>query len=377
MSSDMSSGVRVAVVGGGQLGRMLGLAGIPLGMSFRFLDPDPACPASAVGEVVTGKFDDRAALERLVAGCDLATYEFENVPASVAEFLAAELPTRPGPRSLAIAQDRVLEKRFFAECGVPVQEFAAIDGPADLDAAAARVGFPAMLKTRRMGYDGKGQRRVASLAEAKAAFASLGGVPCILEAFVPFVREASAIVVRSEREAVAYGPVENEHVGGILRQSRIRADGRPEATLRHAHAIAGRLGHVGALAVEFFVLADGTTVANEMAPRVHNSGHWTIEGAVTSQFENHLRAIAGLPLGDASPRGAVGMVNLIGAEPAPETLLSLPGVHLHRYGKTPRTGRKLGHATIVAASDAELEPRLAGLRRLVDAARPEAAALPS
>jgi 5-(carboxyamino)imidazole ribonucleotide synthase len=368
--------VRIAVVGGGQLGRMLGLAGIPLGMSFRFLDPDPACPASAVGEVVAGRFDDRDALGRLVAGCDVATYEFENVPASVAEFLAGELPTRPGPRSLAIAQDRVLEKRFFAECGVPVQEFAAIDGPADLDAAAGRVGFPAMLKTRRMGYDGKGQRRVAGLAEAKAAFTALGGVPCILEAFVPFTREASAIVVRSNREAVAYGPVENEHVGGILRQSRTRAGGLPEATLRHAHAVAERLGHVGTLAVEFFVLADGGVVANEMAPRVHNSGHWTIEGATASQFENHLRAIAGLPLGETSPRGSAGMVNIIGAEPDAADVLRLDGVHLHRYGKAPRPGRKLGHATIVAANDAELDVRLAELRRLVDAARPEAAALP-
>jgi len=371
--------VKIAVVGGGQLGRMLGLAGIPLGCSFRFLDPDPGCPAAAVGETVAGRFDDADALARLVAGCDLATYEFENVPAATAEFLAGRLPTRPGPRSLAIAQDRVAEKRFFAECGVPVQAFAAIDAAGDLDAAAGAVGFPALLKTRRMGYDGKGQRRVGNLAEARAAFADLGGVPCILEAFVPFVREASVIVTRSPRGMATYGPIENEHVGGILRQSRTRDEPFALAAVGHARAIAERLEHVGTLAVEFFVLGDGpdaAVIANEMAPRVHNSGHGTIEGAVTSQFENHLRAIAGLPLGDPAPRGAYGMVNLLGVEPPAEALLALRGVHLHRYGKSPRAGRKLGHATIVAAHDAELDLRLAELRRLVEAARPEAMARP-
>jgi 5-(carboxyamino)imidazole ribonucleotide synthase len=369
----------IAVVGGGQLGRMLGLAALPLGFHVRFLDPGDDCPASVVGEVVCGAFDDPASLDRLVVGAACATYEFENVPAASARRLEAHTRLAPSSRSLDIAQDRISEKTFFASCGVPVQRFHAVSTSEDLRAAVATVGVPALLKTRRLGYDGKGQVVVRSAEAAALAWESLGRVPCIYEAFVPFVREVSVVATRGPRGTFTAHPlVRNEHREGILRVSVAPDPDASDALRRtaeaHVRRIAESLDHVGTLAVEFFVVreddADGEErlVANEMAPRVHNSGHWTIEGAVTSQFENHIRAVVGLPLGDAGMRGghaAAAMVNLIGTVPPIEDILAIPGAKLHLYGKSPKPGRKLGHITVTAPDHDELAPLVDRLRELV------------
>lgn len=361
--------MRVAVIGGGQLGRMLGLAGLPLGMSFRFLDPSADAPARVTGELVQGAYDDPAALASLIAGADAVTYEFENVPAAAAAFVENHASLAPGSRSLAIAQDRIAEKDFFHACGVRVQPYRSVATAEELASAIAAVGIPAMLKTRRLGYDGKGQAVIRSEAAAIAAWESLGCVPCIYEAFVPFRGEVSVVATRTAGGAfAAYAPVRNEHVGGILRQSVAPDPELSPAFVRQAHAqtraIAEALGHVGTLAVEYFLTDDGL-VANEMAPRVHNSGHWTIEGATTSQFENHLRAVTGLPLGDPGLRGAAAMVNLIGAVPPLGELLRIPGAHVHLYGKNPKPGRKLGHVTLTASDHEELDPKVERTRSLI------------
>ncbi len=342
----------IGVVGGGQLGRMLALAGIPLGHRFRFLDPDPACPAAAVGEVVVGAYDDAAAVERFAAGLEAATFEFENVAAATIERLAARVPVAPGARSLAIAQDRIEEKAFFRACGIPVQAHEAVDSEPALAAACGRVGFPGVLKTRRLGYDGKGQFVVRSPRDVPEAWRAVGGAPCIYEAFVDFTHELSVIAVRGrDGQVVTYPLNQNVHRAGILRTTVAPAPCADAATVAaaHAHVRAAleALGHVGALAVEFFLTRDGL-VANEMAPRVHNTGHWTIDGAVTSQFENHVRAVAGQPLGAADARGPSAMVNVIGRMPAVDELLAVPGAKLHDYGKAPRRARKLAHVNVCA-----------------------------
>lgn len=359
----------IGVVGGGQLGRMIALAGIPLGMRFRFLEPAEECPAAAVGEILCGAYDDESALASLIAGAAGATYEFENVPASAAHFLEGHTRLAPSSRSLAVAQDRIAEKDFFRECGVPVQAYRAVSNPQELAEALATVGVPGVLKTRRLGYDGKGQAVIRDATTAPAAWDSLGRVPCIYEAFVPFTREVSVVATRARSGAFEAHPLtRNVHREGILRVS-VAPDPESSHDLRraaeaHVRAIAERLNHVGTLAVEFFVTKDGL-VANEMAPRVHNSGHWTIEGAVTSQFENHVRAVAGLPLGSGDVRGAAAMVNLIGTVPPIDELLDVPGAHVHLYGKEPKPGRKLGHVTVVAKDHDELMPCVERLLELV------------
>lgn len=351
----------IAVLGGGQLGRMLAIAGHSLGFRFRFLDPDPGACAGQVGELVVGAYDDPEALRQLIEGASAVTYEFENVPARAAAWLeangpAAGLPLSPSSRSLEIAQDRLLEKQFFAAHGIAVQPFADVAQPEDLDGAAATVGFPAMLKTRRFGYDGKGQCRVDSAAALRPAWASLGWQPCILEAYVPFEREVSIVAVRGRDGQIRSWPVtRNEHRRGILWRSDV-ADEHPsvaQAAQRAIESVMTGLGHVGVLAIEFFVRG-GSLIANEMAPRVHNSGHWTMDGAVTCQFENHLRAVAGLPLGAVEALGPATMFNLIGGRPALEELLGVPGAKVHLYGKEPRDGRKLGHVNLLNAGPAEL-----------------------
>ncbi|MBL9120378.1 MAG: 5-(carboxyamino)imidazole ribonucleotide synthase [Phycisphaerae bacterium] len=358
----------IGVVGGGQLGRMIALAGIPLGYRFRFLDPSTDCPAAAVGEVLCGAYDDEVALGRLTEGAMAATYEFENVPARAARYLDRHTRLAPPAHSLAVAQDRIAEKDFFRECGVPVQKYRAVGTEEELDAAIRDVGVPGVLKTRRLGYDGKGQVVIREGSSAAAAWASLAHVPCIYEAFVPFEREVSIVATRGRGGSfVAHPLIRNVHREGILRVS-IAPDPDANHALRRAaegyvRAIAEQLNHVGTLAVEFFVTREGL-VANEMAPRVHNSGHWTIEGAVTSQFENHVRAVAGLPLGSADVRGAAAMVNLIGTVPDVHELLDVPGAHVHLYGKEPKPGRKLGHVTVVARDHDELMPCVERLREL-------------
>ncbi len=320
----------VGCLGGGQLGRMLALAGIPLGLQFRFLDPSPDACAGEVGELLVGAFDDEALLDRLADGAAAVTYEFENVPVAAAR----RVGTVPGSSALEEGQDRLREKELFRRLGIPTARFGTLEG----------TGLPAIVKGRRLGYDGKGQR-VIRVAEPLAADE-------LAEELIPFSRELSLVAVRARDGAVAFYPlVENVHRDGILRVSRVPALGAAEDVAQsYARRLLEELDYVGVLALELFEV-DGPLLANEFAPRVHNSGHWTIDGAVTSQFENHLRAILGLPLGSTDALGACAMVNLVGTIPPLERLLALPGAHVHLYGKQPRASRKVGHVTFVDASE--------------------------
>lgn len=360
--------MRVGVLGGGQLGRMLGLAGIPLGMTFRFLDPADACPAAAVGQVIKAAFSDAEALEQLATWADVVTYEFENVPISAAAHVAARTPVWPPTEALLASQDRLAEKKFFRGLGIRTAPFEAVESPTDILHAARRLGFPCVLKTRRMGYDGKGQCLLRSEADVLTVFDAVGGVPLILEGFIQFSREVSTLAVRSQSGDMGWWPMsENVHRHGILRTSVAPARATPSLEIessRHMKVIMETLGYVGVLTVEWFVTVEGL-VANEMAPRVHNSGHLTIEGSETSQFENHVRAVAGLPLGSCAPHGWSAMVNIVGTEPSPAVVLGQPGVHLHRYDKEPRPGRKLGHVTLRVDDEATRDRRLSDLLRII------------
>jgi 5-(carboxyamino)imidazole ribonucleotide synthase len=362
------TGPLVAVLGAGQLGRMLALAGYPLGLRFRFLDPAPDAPAGQLAEHLAAPYEDPAALDRLAQGAAVVTYEFENVPVATARALAAHVPVLPPPRALEVAQDRLSEKTLFRELDIPTAPFAPVATRAQLDAAVARIGLPAVLKTRRMGYDGKGQAVLRTPDDAARAWQDLGGVPLLLEGFVDFTRELSILAVRGRDGAIAAYPlVENHHRAGILRLSRAPAPGLAPGLQARAEGYAARvlaaLDYAGVLAIEWFERG-GALLANEMAPRVHNSGHWTIEGAQTSQFENHLRAVLGLPLGGTAAHGHSAMINLIGALPERADVLAVPGAHLHAYGKAPRAGRKLGHVTLCARDERSLAERLARVQSL-------------
>ena len=352
----------VAIVGGGQLGRMLALAGIPLGHRFRVLDPSPDPPAARVSEHVAGAYDDPSALDQLVDGADVVTYEFENVPVEAVRTLEPRLPVYPPPAALEATQDRVTEKRMLGELGIPTAPFADFDDPASLARARRTVGVPdVVLKTRRFGYDGKGQSVLRAGGDEDAAWRRLAsGGGYVLEGLVPFRRELSIVAVRDTSGRTACYPLtENVHRDGILRSSRAPADVPPQlaSTARsYAVRLLDRLDYVGVLAIELFDSDDGV-LANEVAPRVHNSGHWTIEGAETSQFENHVRAVTGMPIGPIEPVGHSGMVNLIGSLPDPNDVAAIPGAHLHVYGKEPRPDRKLGHVTVRSA-DAERRDEL-------------------
>jgi len=370
--TDAFRATRIGILGAGQLGRMLALAGYPLGLEFLFLDPAEEPCAGPLGEVIRADYLDTAALDAFCARVDVATYEFENVPVAAAEYVAQRLPLRPGTAALATGQDRISEKQRFESLSIPVPPHAAIDTRADLDSAIAQLGLPAVLKTRRMGYDGKGQAVLRSAADVDVAWARLG-VPAeaaganaeaanlpetanlILEAFVPFDRELSCLTVRGVNGDLAFYPViENVHRSGILHSARPQpADPLQTLAEDYCRRVVEHFDYVGVMAFEFFVVGE-RLLANEIAPRVHNSGHWSIEGAECSQFENHLRAIAGLPLGSTALRGHSLMLNCIGAEPEPATVLQIPGAHLHRYGKSPKPLRKIGHVTLTAASAAEL-----------------------
>jgi 5-(carboxyamino)imidazole ribonucleotide synthase len=343
--------MRIGIIGAGQLGRMLALAGYPLALQFRFLDTAADSPGGQVAPIVLGAFDDPRSLARLATDVDLVTYEFENVPVAALERVASRRPVWPPVDALRVSQDRLLEKTLFADLDIPTPPFRAVDSRAELEAAARELGLPCVLKTRRLGYDGKGQFVLKRRADVARAWEALGGVPLILEGFVRFEREASIVAVRSTRGETRFYPVvENEHRAGILHRTLapLRGGARLQRLAeRHATRLLDHFGYAGVLTIEFFVV-DGRLVANEMAPRVHNSGHWTIEGAATSQFENHLRAVLGLPLGATDALGHAGMINCIGRMPDRDAVLALPGVHLHDYGKAPRPGRKLGHATVVA-----------------------------
>ncbi|WEX76986.1 5-(carboxyamino)imidazole ribonucleotide synthase [Sinorhizobium numidicum] len=343
----------IGIIGGGQLGRMLAMAAARLNFRTVILEPQPDCPAAQVANAqIVAAYDDQRALDELATVSDLITYEFENVPVSAAVRLAASRPVYPPPKALEVAQDRLVEKRFINDCGIATARFHAVDSQADLEAAFADFGGMGVLKTRRLGYDGKGQRVFRSAEDdPSGAFIALGQVPLILESFVPFEREISIIAARaSDGSTACFDPGENVHRNGILHISTVPASvgsSTADAARAAATAILGALGYVGVIGVEFFVLADGSLVANEIAPRVHNSGHWTEAACVVSQFEQHIRAIAGLPLGDPSRHSDCMMQNLVGDEiddvPA---LLAERNVLVHLYGKTEaRAGRKMGHFT--------------------------------
>jgi 5-(carboxyamino)imidazole ribonucleotide synthase len=320
----------VACIGGGQLGRMLGLAGLPLGLRFRFLDPSPDACAGEVGDLVVGGYDDVDALVGLADGADIVTYEFENVPVEAARRVGAV----PGPRALEQGQDRLREKELFRSLGIPTARFGTL----------AETGLPALVKSRRLGYDGKGQRRLDVAGEIDDGE--------IAEELVAFDRELSIVGVRGGAGETRFWPVgENVHRDGILRLTRSPAVDAPQAEAEAiSTALLDALDYVGVLAVELFEV-EGRLLANELAPRVHNTGHWTIDGAATSQFENHVRAVLGWPLGSTEALGEAVMVNLVGAVPPLERLLAVPGAHVHLYGKQSRPGRKLGHVTLVDADE--------------------------
>jgi len=355
----------IGILGGGQLGYMLALAGYPLGLHFRFLDPSPEAPVGRIANRVTSDFNDKQALEKFSHGLEVVTYEFENVPVAAAKFLAERLPVYPPAAALEEAQERLREKRLFRKLDIPTTEFAEIAKHGDLDAAVKQVGLPAMLKTCRMGYDGKGQWLLRTAEDVEKARAELPDVPLILEKFVPFTRELSILGVRGRGGDIAfYSLIENHHRGGILRLSLAPAPNLAASMQQEAEHAAWKvleaLEYVGVLCIEFFEIG-GQLLANEMAPRVHNSGHWTIEGAVTSQFENHLRAILGMPLGSTATVGVSAMINLIGEFPESAEVLSVSNAHLHLYGKEPRAGRKLGHVTVRADQFEKLQQRLNAL----------------
>ncbi len=359
----------IGVLGGGQLGRMLALAGLPLGLQFRFLDPSPAAPAARLGELVCGDFQDPGLLPRFVEGLDLVTYEFENVPMSTAQWLAKRAPVYPPAEALEASQDRIKEKTLFQSLEIPTPAFAAVSSRAELNDACAQIGLPVVLKTCRFGYDGKGQRIAESEEDVEAAWLALRGVPLIVEKRVEFTRELSMLAVRSTTGEMAFYPlVENQHRRGILRLSRAPALDVPDSCRDQAEDYARRLllhlNYVGVLAIEFFQVGD-KLLANEMAPRVHNSGHWTIEGARTSQFANHLRAILGWPLGETGMLGHACMVNIIGVIPPVEAVLAVPGTALHLYDKAPMTDRKLGHITVVHQERAQVDACLERLQAIV------------
>ena len=355
----------VGILGGGQLARMLALSGAPLGLRFLVMDSSPEACAAQFAPMVVGDYRDESALAEFASRIDVATFDFENVPAESARWLSERVPVFPSPRALATAQDRLAEKTQFVELGIPVPDFAPVSTRAELDAAAARIGTPCVLTTRRLGYDGKGQIRLRRAGDVEAAWDALGAqapkVGLILEAFVPFERELSVVAVRGRDGDFRTWPLtENWHVDGVLSASLAPAAVGPALEAKataHARALAEALDYVGVFALELFCL-DGELLANELAPRVHNSGHWTIEGSETSQFQNHLRAVLGLPLGDTRMVGRACMLNWIGAMPDPAPILREAGGHWHDYGKAPRAGRKVGHATLRADADGELADAL-------------------
>ncbi len=356
----------VGILGGGQLARMLILAGTPLGVRFQVLDRCADACAGALAPLNVADWQDRDALQRLARAVDVVTFDFENVPAAATAVIATSAPVFPQPNALAIAQDRLAEKALFAEIGLATPAFSAVSSRAELDTALQKVGVPAILKTRRLGYDGKGQFRLYSLADADRAWAALSSqaveYELILEALVAFESEISVLAVRGrDGEFRAWPVTRNWHTEGILSVSLAPAPGLSAeleaAAVEHARTLAERLEYVGVLALELF-LDQGCLLGNEMAPRVHNSGHWSIDGAHCSQFENHLRAVLGLPLGDTGQSGHACMLNWIGSLPDMATFLRTTDAHWHEYGKSPRAGRKVGHATICASDQASLRTRL-------------------
>ncbi|KUP01521.1 5-(carboxyamino)imidazole ribonucleotide synthase [Stenotrophomonas maltophilia] len=343
----------VGILGGGQLARMMVLAGAPLGLRFELYDPAADACSGPLAPLTVGAFDDRQALADFAAKVDVVTFDFENVPADSAQFLADRVPVYPPPAALAVAQDRLSEKTLFQQLGIPLPAFADIRSRDELAAKAAEFGLPCILKTRRLGYDGKGQFRLRSKADIDAAWDALGAqverTGLILEGFVAFQREVSVVAVRGRDGSFDAWPITgNWHVDGVLSASvapAVLSAAEQQAAIGYARRVAEHLQYVGVFALELFC-RDGELLANEMAPRVHNSGHWTIEGSETSQFENHLRAVLGLPLGSTRMLGHACMLNWLGRMPDPLPVLAQASGHWHDYGKESREGRKVGHATL-------------------------------
>ncbi|MFG0245214.1 MAG: 5-(carboxyamino)imidazole ribonucleotide synthase [Phycisphaerales bacterium JB052] len=373
MSQPLVPVERVGIIGGGQLAQMLAQSVQPLGVRCTVLDPNDSCCANSVCEQIVGEYDDPDALRRLADCSEVVTYEFENVPATAAEIIRAICPIHPNPDALGYAQDRHLERGMFSELGIAIPNYRAIDDVDSLQEALSELGTPAILKARTLGYDGKGQVLINDAGNAAEAFETIGSVRAILDQFVEFARELSIVATRSVEGDIVYYPLsENVHRGGILRVSKAPARDVSDALTQQARNAAKRVlerfDYVGTLAVEFFQIGSGddaTLVANEIAPRVHNTGHWTIEGAQTSQFENHMRAVMGMKLGSAEPIGCSAMVNIIGDEPRPGALESMPEAHVHMYGKAPRAGRKIGHVTLNAPSEEELDALLERFTRVI------------
>ncbi len=351
----------IGVLGAGQLGRMLALAGYPLGMRFRFFDPASDAPAGLLADHLALGYADESALTQFASGLGVVTYEFENVPVETARYLEKFVPVYPPPLALEKAQDRFFEKSLFCKLGIPTPRFTVKFTKEEIE----DIGYPAVLKTRRLGYDGKGQITVSSSAELEDQKMEA----MILEEFVSFDRELSVISVRNKAGEMKFYPlIENHHRDGILRLSLVTGDISPELQKQaeeYAIKVMSALDYVGVLAIEFFE-KDGSLLANEMAPRVHNSGHWTIEGAVTSQFENHLRAVSDSPLGSTNLLGVCAMVNLVGFLPNVKSILKIDGAHLHLYGKSPRPKRKIGHVTLVEKDMETLTRKLDFVKEIVN-----------
>jgi 5-(carboxyamino)imidazole ribonucleotide synthase len=373
--------MKIGVIGGGQLGRMIALAGIPLGHQFSFFDPSPEAPAKEVGSLTIGAFDDSAALLKFAQTVDIVTYEFENVPALALQELTEQAshggaPLFPSQRALLISQDRIAEKEFFASLQLATPRFFSINSEEDLLRGLKELSGKGVLKTTRLGYDGKGQCVINSMESAQSAYNMLSkdsqnnaAVALVLEEFITFNRELSIVAARDSNGSIVFYPlVQNTHREGILRVTEAPAPGVSDHITRTAQTMAesimNALSYTGVFTLELFE-RDGELLINEMAPRVHNSGHWSIEGAVTSQFENHVRAIAGMPLGSTQPRGRSLMLNLIGTTPHAQDVLIHPGAHLHHYGKTNRPGRKVGHITLVENESTDFASATAALRLLL------------
>jgi 5-(carboxyamino)imidazole ribonucleotide synthase len=355
--------VNIGILGAGQLARMMVLAGRAMGLEFRTLDPKEDSSVGDLCERCVEPYESPAALEWLREGADVVTFDFENVPTRVLHELAQQLPVRPGAAALEATQDRLHEKQLMQRLGIPVAPFRAVETRAELTSAIQELGLPLILKTRRGGYDGKGQVLLREAGDAGKYWDTIAGVPLIAEGFVSFEREISIVAVRGvDGDTRFYRIGENVHDSGILWISRCRPNDPSQAEAESiAASLMAELDYVGVITLEFFETPGGLLV-NEFAPRVHNSGHWSIEGSVTSQFENHLRAICGLPLGSTRPLGLSAMLNLVGELPPRGALLEVPGSHVHYYGKRPRRGRKLGHVTVQAESERELERRIARLQ---------------
>ena len=360
--------MKIGILGAGQLARMIALAGYPLGLEFIVLDPSPDACAGKMAEQLIGEYDDLELLGQLAEKSDVITYEFENVPAHAASFLERRAKKIfPPSNALYVSQDRLNEKNCFHDLGIPTPDFWTVNTFSDLKQAVFGGNYPFVLKTRSLGYDGKGQVLLNSEADLKPAWETLKDYACIVEAFVPFQREVSIIAARSVSGEVKYYPLsENKHKGGILRVAECKANDPLQTQAEdYVSRLLKALDYVGVIALELFEV-NGKLLANEFAPRVHNSGHWTIEGAETSQFENHLRAILDWPLGSTAPVGKAAMVNFIGGLPKVEEVLVIPDVHAHWYGKEPRKGRKVAHATVRTKNNGQFEQSINQLIRLAE-----------